>query len=278
MFALQYWRLPLRLRDNRCMAQPRPLAAITGASSGIGATFARRLARDGYDLLLIARRKERLEQLAAELPTAAEILVADLIDGADLEAVARRLAAEPRLDLLVNNAGFGSQGRFWEADSQVEMHKLHVVATVALSRAALQGMVARRRGAIISVSSVAGFMQNPSSLSYNATKCWMNSFSEGLWLEMKASGLPIRIQSLCPGFTYTEFHDVAGVDRAAIPKPLWLTADYVVEESLKALAQDRLFVVPGWRYKAIVWFFSWLPRSIQHAIMLKYGSRSRKTR
>lgn len=258
------------------MTSTRPLAAITGASSGIGETFARRLARDGYDLVLIARRRDRLERLAAELPAACEILAADLINESDLEAVAARLASEPRLALLVNNAGFGTRGHFWEADAQVEMHKLHVVATVALTRAALKGMVARRAGAIINVSSVAGFMQNPSSLSYNATKRWMNSFSEGLWLDMKAAGLPIRIQALCPGFTYTEFHDVAGVDRASIPKSWWLTADFVVEESIRGLAAGKLFVVPGFRYKFIVWLFSWLPLRLQHAVMLKYGSRQRR--
>ena len=254
--------------------QTSRLAAITGASSGIGATYARRLARNGYDLLLIARRKDRLEKLAAELP-AAEILVADLTDDADLDAVATRLAAEPRLDLLINNAGFGTRGRFWEAASQVEMHKLHVVATVTLTRAALQGMVERRRGSIVNVASVAGFMQNPASVSYCATKAWIISFSEGLWLELKAAGLPIRIQSLCPGFTYSEFHDVLGIDRSRIPKSLWMTAEFVVGESLKALERNQLFVVPGWRYKFIVWLFAWLPRSLRHAIMLRYGSRHR---
>jgi short-subunit dehydrogenase len=118
-------------------------------------------------------------------------------------------------------------------------------------------------------------MQNPASVSYCATKAWINSFSEGLWLELKAAGLPIRIQSLCPGFTYSEFHDVLGIDRARIPKSLWMTAEFVVGESLKALERNQLFVVPGWRYKFIVWLFSWLPRSLQHAFMLRYGSRHR---
>jgi short-subunit dehydrogenase len=263
------------MRHNRFMAQSRPLAAITGASSGIGATFARRLARDGYDLLLIARRKDRLELLAAELPVSVEILPADLVNDADLDTVARRLAAEPRLELLVNNAGFGTRGPFWEAGAQIEMHKLHVVATAALARAALQGMTGRRRGAIVNVASVAGFMQNPVSVSYCATKAWINSFSEGLWLAMKAAGLPIRIQSLCPGFTYSEFHDVAGVDRASIPKSWWMAAEFVVDESLAALERNELFVGPGWRYKGIVWLFSWLPRPLRHLIMLRYGARRR---
>jgi short-subunit dehydrogenase len=258
------------------MAEPRPLAAITGASSGIGATFARRLAREGYDLLLVARRKERLEQLAAELPTASEVLVADLADPADLDAVAARLAAEPRLDLLINNAGYGTVGLFWEAGSQIEMHKLHVIATATLTRAALQGMAERRRGAIINVASVAAFMQSRFNVSYCSTKAWMNSFSEGLWLEMKSAGLPIRIQSLCPGFTYSEFHDVMGVDRGRIPRSWWLSAEYVVGESLKALERDQPLVVPHWRYKFIVGLFTWLPRPIRRAILLKMGNRNRE--
>ncbi len=257
------------------MAQTRPLAAITGASSGIGATFARLLARDGYDLLLIARRKDRLEELAAELPCSSEVLVADLVDDGDLNAVAARLAEEPRLDLLVNNAGFGTRGRFWEAASQIEMHKLHVVATATLTHAALQGMTARRRGSIINVASVAGFMQNPVSVSYCATKSWINSFSEGLWLAMKAAGLPIRVQSLCPGFTYSEFHDVAQMDRATIPKSWWMQAEFVVGKSLAALDRNELFVIPGWRYKAVVWLFSWLPRPLRHIVMLQWGARRR---
>jgi hypothetical protein len=259
------------------MPAPRPLAAITGASSGIGATFARRLARDGYDLLLIARRRDRLEQLAAELlPAASEVLVADLVNPADLAAVAARLAAEARLDLLINNAGYGTVGLFWEAGSQIEMHQLHVIATATLARAAVQGMAARRRGAIINVASVAGFIQSRFNVSYCATKAWMNSFSEGLWLEMKSAGLPIRIQSLCPGFTYSEFHDVMGVDRGRIPKSWWLSAEYVVAESLKALERNQPLVVPHWRYKFIVWLFGWLPGPLRRAMMLKAGNRNRE--
>jgi hypothetical protein len=257
------------------MAEGRPLAAITGASSGIGAAFARRLAREGWDLLLIARRKDRLEQLAAELPAASEILVADLVNPEELDAVAARLAAEPRLELLINNAGYGTVGSFWEAGGQIEMHKLHVMATVTLTRAALQGMTARRRGAIINVASVAAFTQSGSNVSYCATKAWMDSFSEGLWMEMKSAGLPIRVQSLCPGFTWSEFHDVMGVDRGRVPKSWWMPAEYVVEESLQGLKRNRPRVVPQWRYKLIVWLFSWLPGPARRAILLRWGNRNR---
>ena len=136
---------------------------VTGASSGIGAEFARRLAQDGFALILVARRREQLERLAGELGDA-EILTADL-------------ASTPGLDLLVNNAGFGTRGRFWEAplDGQERMHRLHVMATMRLTRAALAAMVPRGRGGAINVSSVAGFGQSPGNISYCATKAWMNS-------------------------------------------------------------------------------------------------------
>src|SRR5665213_1677764 len=133
----------------------RPLAAITGASSGIGASFARKLAARGYDLLLIARREDRLRSLGEELATAhhisAEAMAADLVKDADVERVALRLQSDPRLALLVNNAGFGTLGFFFEADvrAQVDMHRLHVMATMRLTHAALQNMVARGRGGVI---------------------------------------------------------------------------------------------------------------------------------
>src|SRR5215469_4796237 len=139
------------------------IAAITGASAGLGAVFARKLAAQGYDLLLIARRADRLAQVAAEVThapgVAAEICVADLATDEGIDAVAERLAAEPRLHLLINNAGFGTRGRFYESDvaGQTAMHRVHMDATMRLSHAALKGMVARNAGAIVNVASVAAF-------------------------------------------------------------------------------------------------------------------------
>jgi len=241
------------------------LAAITGASAGIGSVFARKLAAQGYDLLLIARRGDRLEQLAVELERAhlihVEACIADLSVAEDMDRIAARLAAEPRLDLLVNNAGFGVKGRFWEAplDDQLKMHRLHIGAILRLTHAALAAMVARGRGAIVNVASVAGFTRSPGSVSYCATKAWLNAFTEGLYLDLKSARSPVVVQALCPGFTYSEFHDVAGVDRASIPKSFWLNAEDVVDASLAGLRQRKLFVVPGWKYKLVVALVNRIP-------------------
>lgn len=254
----------------------RPLALVTGASSGIGATFARALAARGYDLILVARRKERLEALAREIN--AEVLVADLLNDAELKRVEDRIAAAETLELLVNNAGFGTMGRFWESDldGQDRMHRLHVLAAMRLTHAALRGMVERRRGAVINVSSVAGFAQAPGSTSYGATKSWMNTFTEGLYLELKSAGSPVRVQALCPGFTYSEFHDVAGMDRALIPASLWMKAEDVVEASLRGLDRGDLFVIPGWRYKLLVRLLRIIPASLQRWGSLRYARRAKR--
>jgi hypothetical protein len=226
---------------------------------------------------LVARRKDRLERLAAVLPGGAEVIPADLTDDSDLRRVEERIAAEPRLEILVNNAGFGTLGLFLETglEDQDRMHRLHVIATMRLSHRALPGMIARGRGSIVNVSSVAAFLHNPCSVSYGASKAWINSFTEGLCVELKAIGSPVRVQALCPGFTYTEFHDTLGVDRNLIPRSLWMPAGEVVDASLRALDRGRLIVIPGWRYRLFVGAQRWLPQPVRHAIALKYGHRNR---
>jgi uncharacterized protein len=255
-----------------------PVALITGASAGIGAAFARQLAAEGYDLILVARRTAALDQLAADIrskhATSVETIAADLTRDDDVGAIVKKLASTDRLALLVNNAGFGSRGLFFEADpaEQDAMHRLHVLATERLTRAALPGMVARRAGRIINVASVAAFIQAPGNISYCATKAWMVSFTEGLYLEMKSIGSPVAVQALCPGYTYTEFHDVMGVDRTRImSKSWWMSADYVVRESIRGLKQGRLLLIPGLRYRLIVALVKLAPRSL----ILKVAARRR---
>jgi short-subunit dehydrogenase len=258
---------------------PRTVVAITGASSGIGETFARRLGKD-HDLIVIARRKDRLDALGRELgggETRVEVIEADLTREEDVERVAARLAEEPNLGLLVNNAGFGLKGRFWEADlaGQEAMHKLHVMATVRLTHAALRNMVARDFGAIINVASVAAFIRGPGAASYSATKSWMTSFTEVLHLELKSARSAVVVQALCPGFTYSEFHDAMNVRRERIaPKAFWHSADEVVEASLDGLRQRKLFVIPGWRYRLLTSLVTRLPTSVR----LFVEGRSRSAR
>lgn len=243
----------------------KTLVAITGASSGIGAAFARRLA-PAHDLLLIARRKDKLDALARELSASgqcnAEALVADLASEPDTEMVARRLDSDQRLVLLINNAGFGTKGRFWEAPlaSQEQMHALHVMATVRLTHAALRNLTAKNTGGIINVASVAAFVRSQGSVSYCATKSWMTVFTEGLYLELKSAGSRVKVQALCPGFTYSEFHDAMGADRSQLAgAALWHSAEFVVDASLEGMRRNKLFVIPGWRYRLVTALFSKLP-------------------
>jgi len=258
------------------MPDTRRVALVTGASSGIGEAFARRLSRDGFDLILVARRHEPLEQLARQLG-GAETLAADLSLEEGLARVEARIASAPDLELLVNNAGFGTKGRFWESslEGQDRMHRLHVMATMRLSRAALAAMVPRGRGAVINVSSVAGFGQSPNNVSYCATKAWMNRFTEGLELELREIGSPVRVQALCPGFTVTGFHDAMGMSRDGIPSWMWMRADDVVDASLRGLERGRLFVIPGAFYKAVVAIEKLVPRKVRSAAVVYAGRRKR---
>jgi len=255
----------------------RPLALITGASSGIGAAFARQLAAQGCDLVMVARRKDLLDQQARAIqaahPVQVETLAADLTLDTDLKAVEDRIAAAPNLEFLVNNAGFGIAGRFFAVPlhGQDQMHRLHILAPMRLTHAALQGMVARRRGSIINVSSVSAFGQNPGSVSYSATKSWMTSFTEGIYMELKSAGSPVRVQALCPGFTRSGFHDAMHFDRKAIPAWMWMSADEVVRTSLDALERDRLIVIPGWRYRSLVFMMRAFPRPLYHWLSIKYA-------
>jgi short-subunit dehydrogenase len=227
-------------------------ALITGASSGIGAEFARQLAAQGYDLILVARRGERLSALAADLQDrhgiTAEPLVADLSVAEDVERVAARLAELSNLALLVNNAGFGISGSLAlaELQNQLDMLNVHVVAAMRLSHAALPGMIARGTGGIINVASLAAFMALPREVNYCATKAYLVTFSQALAAEVRRKG--VRVQALCPGFTITEVHDEPdrpGAGREGFPRFLWGSSQAVVADSLLALDRGQVVCVPG---------------------------------
>jgi uncharacterized protein len=262
------------------------LAVITGASAGIGASFARKLAARGYDLLLVARRTDRLESLARDLRDSSKVQVevfgADLADALALESVAARIESATNLGLLINNAGFGTNGYFWEAEitPQQQMLRLHVVAAGRLTHAAVGNLVrqAKPGTGVINVSSVAAFGGAPQNVNYCSTKAWMNSFTAALSVELAGRRSPVKVQALCPGFTLSEFHDVLGMDRSGIPSWLWLTADFVTEESLKAFAKGKLMVVPGWRYKVLTGFMRVLPGAVIRRISATGVRRYRRSK
>lgn len=257
-------------------------AVITGASSGLGLEFARQLAARGANLVLAARRADKLEEARAELEARQKIrvetIVCDLAADAQCQALAARLAELQTLDLLVNNAGFGTLGLFHETDfaRQEEMLRVHVLATMRLTRAALPGMIERGRGAVINVSSVAGYWRSAQNVMYCSTKGWMNDFTEGLRLELDSLGSPVVVQALCPGFTYSEFHDTLGVDRSAIAKTLWLDPVFVIRESLRALDSGRVFVIPDWRYRFAARLSELLPAKWRIAFERRSPHKRRK--
>jgi short-subunit dehydrogenase len=242
------------------------LALVTGASAGIGREFCEQLAARGHDLLVVARDGARLEALGGELEgrhrVCVEPLAADLSREEDMTRVAERIvAAEPML--LVNNAGFGTSGTLarTDPDRQAEMVRLHTLAPVRLTLAALPGLLRRNAGGVINVSSVAGFAITPGSVTYGATKAFLTAWTEGLAVELRGTG--VRAQALCPGFTHSEFHQRMGTRSGRAPAFMWLSARQVVAASLRALDRGRPIVcVPGWHYRAIVTALRLLPHGL----------------
>lgn len=222
-------------------------AIVTGASSGIGAEFARQLSVAGCNLVLVARREDRLQQLCDELTTAqsvqARTVPLDLLTTDACENL-RAKVADLQIDLLVNNAGFGDYGPFAEIDSQraANMVQLNIQSLVQLSHGFLPSMLERKSGAIINVASTSAFQAVPFMSLYAATKAFVLHFSEGLWAETRKQG--VTVQALCPGFTKTEFFDEANLPASAA---FGLTkVEDVVASSLKALGKKKQCIVPGW--------------------------------
>ncbi|MEV7088967.1 SDR family oxidoreductase [Streptomyces sp. NPDC093085] len=250
-------------------------ALITGATAGIGAAFARRLAADGHNLVLVARDTERLRDEATELHDLhgieAEVLTADLSADSGIEAVEKRLSDRKHsVDLLVNNAGFGSKGRFLDVSmaDELMMLKVHCEAVLRLTSAGVSGMKARGRGGVVNVASAAAFVPRGT---YGASKAWVVQFTEGAARDLAGSG--VRLMALCPGFVRTEFHDRAGLDTGNIPAWMWLDADKLVTAALADLARGKTVSVPDPRYKALMGAAKLTPRSVLGGVTSKMGHK-----
>ncbi len=247
-------------------------ALVTGPTSGLGAGYARRLARDGHDVVLVARDRHRLAELAAELRAAhgvrAEVLPADLSVADDRERVADRLAAGVRV--LVNNAGFGTSGEFWSADPALLQRQLdvNVTAVMRLTRAALPPMIDAGRGTVINIASVAGLLSGRGS-TYSASKAWVVSFTEGLANGLAGTG--VGIHAVCPGFVRTEFHQRAGIEMSSIPGLMWLSVDDVVAGSMADIARGAVISIPGVQYKVLTSAGRLIPRAVVRALTARIG-------
>ncbi|WP_433389085.1 SDR family NAD(P)-dependent oxidoreductase [Micromonospora sp. KLBMP9576] len=244
-------------------------ALITGATAGIGAAFARRLAADGWHLVLVARDAARLTVTAAELTARhggeVETIPADLSTDDGCASVERRLAEGPPVELLVNNAGISLNTPFLRstAEDEARLLRLNVHAVLRLTLAALRTMTDRRSGAVINVSSVAGFGVVMPGSTYSASKAWVTNFSESVGQSARPFG--VRVMALCPGYTRTEFHDRAGINMSKTPEWMWLRADDVVDEALRDLRKGRLVSVPTWKYKLAVAALRHAPRRLVEA-------------
>lgn len=260
------------------MTTSRPVALVTGASAGIGREFAEQLADRGHDLILVARREAPLEEAAEEVArrgSTAEVLPADLVSPEGLASVEARLSDPQRpVDLLVNNAGFGTYGRFSELDRDTEDRevRLNVLALVRLTHAALGPMLERGSGGVINVSSLAGFQPTPRSAVYSSTKAFVTSFSQSLHQELSGTG--VGVMALCPGFTRTEFQEVAGLDREQVPSFLWMDPGPVVSSALTAFARGRAVYVPGPMNAVTAAVSSTLPGAVTRRISAVVQSRT----
>jgi len=243
-------------------------ALVTGGTSGIGAEFARTLASRGFDLVLVARDRARLELMATELHAASginvELIVADLADRTDLQRVVERLSdLQAPIDFLVNNAGFGVHSSLLSADTSAHEYAMDVMvrAVLVLGAASARAMKTRGAGSIVNVASIAGLLTMGS---YSAIKAWVLAYSQGLSLELRGSG--VTSTALMPGWVRTEFHTRAGIRTESIPSILWIDVAPLVRAALRDVARRKVVSIPSVRYRVIAWLVRYAPRRVARAV------------
>ena len=244
-------------------------ALVTGASSGIGESISHKLGKAGVGMVLVARREDRLQAIAAKYPNV-EVLVADLTTEAGVNAVLDRLrdANRPVIDLVVNNAGFGTSGPFTAADPDRLSREisLNINALTRISHEAVRQMQPRGRGYLLNVSSIASFQPGPDLAVYAATKAFVTSLTEALHEELRGSG--IRVTALCPGLTHTEFQSISNTSglESKFPEFAWMSADDVARDGLRAVADGKAICVPGLVNKSLATISTFTPRGLARRI------------
>jgi len=250
------------------------IAFITGATSGIGAAFARRFAQDGYDLIITGRRKPIIQNLARDISNKydikIEVIIAELSNDNDVELLVKKIKREENIEVLINNAGFGI-GKLVDKDvikKQENMVKVHILSAMKFIYAVIPNMIRKKSGVIINVSSIASFLPLPRNTVYSGTKVFLNNFSESIYLELKNEG--ISVQCLCPGFTRTDFHSRIGYDKEELKNRgivRWMSAEQVVKYSQKCLKRNKVICIPGFWNKVLVLIPAILPRTLYYKIV-----------
>lgn len=250
------------------------IAFITGATSGIGAVFARRFAREGYNLIITGRRKAIIQHLADDISKSynvnVEVVIAELSNDDETDRLVNKIKDNENIEVLVNNAGFGI-GELFDEDiikKQENMVKVHIISTMKFINAVIPNMIRKKSGIIINVSSIASFLPLSGNGVYSGTKAFLNNFSESLYLKLKDRG--ISVQCLCPGFTRTDFHKRMGYSDKDLKNRgivRWMSAEDVVEYSIKCLKKNRVICIPGFWNRMIVLILTALPKTLYYKIV-----------
>ncbi len=255
------------------------IAVVTGATSGIGAAYANKFAKQGYDLILIGRRKEKIEETGQyfrrEYGVNVEILLAELTEQEDVKKVTEFIK-EKNVEVLVNNAGFGVTGLYPEADLAVmeQLAKVSTLAPMQLIYEVLPGMIIRKKGTIINISSESVYMVVPGNAIYSAAKAFLKTFTEGLYMDLQGTG--VKVLAVCPGLTHTDFHEKMGMEKSRqTDKGMiqWMSPEKVVEDSLKDLEKGRVISIPGSHTKILAYILSTMPRSLYYKMLFQFSKK-----